>query len=219
MSHFTQNTAVTPYWKRVLFSDVLVNKSVAGRIACMGVVAALCIVTNMFEIKFASVQFSLTVFSSVLAGIIIGPLFGFCAVFLGDAVGYLYNSMGYPYYWWVALSVAASAFVSGLIMGLPFRFKGAVYVKLALISILTLLVCSVGINTTGMYYIGLNIYFPNNVKQAIAEKFGGEFSFWIYCAIRYFILGQIYNNIVNYVLLFAVVPLLNAVKPFKLRIK
>ncbi len=221
MSEMTQTTAVkaAPLWKRILFSNVLAEKSVAGRIAYMGVIAALCIVTNMFEIKFATTQFSFTVFSSILAGILIGPLFGFCAVFLGDAMGYLYNSMGYPYYWWVALSCAAMALVAGFLMNLPMKFKGAVYVKLAVISLLTLFVCSVGINTTGMYYIGLNIYFPKDVQNAIAERFGGEFNFWIYCVIRYFILGQIYNSLLNYALLFAAVPLLNAVKPLKLKIK
>lgn len=220
MSVTAENTAATaPLWKRVLFSEALAEKSVAKRIAYMGIVAALCIVTNMFEIKFATTQFSFTVFSSVLAGILIGPLFGFCAVFLGDAVGYLYNSMGYPYYWWVALSVATTALLSGLIMHLPFKFKGALYVKLAIICLCTFFICSVGINSTGMYYIGLNVYFPNNVKETIGERFGGKFNFWIYCVIRYFILGQIYNSILNYALLFAALPILNAVKPLKLHIK
>lgn len=208
-----------PLWKRILFSNVLAEKTAAKRIAYIGVMAALCIATNMFEIKFATTQFSFTILSSILAGILIGPLFGFCAVFLGDAVGYLYNSMGYVYYWWVALSVATMALIAGLVMNLPFKFKGAVFVKLAIICLLTLFVCSVGINTTGMYYIGLNIYFPKNVQEAIGARFGGEFNFWIYCAIRFFILGQIYNSLVNYALLFLIVPVLGAVKPLKLQMK
>ncbi|MDE6059121.1 MAG: ECF transporter S component [Clostridia bacterium] len=213
------SSLAVPLWKRILFSSVLAEKSVAKRIAYIGVMAALCIATNMFEIKFATTQFSFTVLSSILAGILIGPLFGFCAVFLGDAVGYLYNSMGYVYYWWVALSVATMALIAGLVMNLPFKFKGAVFVKLAIICLLTFFVCSVGINTTGMYYIGLNIYFPKDVQNAAAERFGGEFTFWIYCAIRFFILGQIYNSILNYALLFVIVPVLGAVKPLKLNIK
>lgn len=206
-------------WKRILFSEVLAEKSAAKKIAYIGVVAALCIVTNLFEIKFATTQYSLTIFSSVLAGILIGPLFGFCAVFLGDGVGYLCNSMGYPYYWWVALSCAVMALVAGLVMRLPFRFKGSAYLKLAIICVLVLAVCSVGINSTGMYYIGLKIYMPSNVKQAIETRFGGEFSYGIYLLIRFFILGQIYNSLVNYVLLFAVVPALNAIKPLKIDIR
>ena len=209
---------VTP-WKRFLFSQALADKTVAKKIAYLGVIAALCIATNMFEIKFATVQFSLTIVSSVLAGIMVGPLFGFLAVFLGDGIGYAVNSMGYPYYWWVALSCATMALIAGLIMYIPMRFKGSLYVKLAIICAATLLVCSVGINSTGMYYIGLKLYMPKNVLAAFEERFGGRQTFGIYLVVRFFILGQIWNSVANYALLFAIVPLLKAIKPLKLDLK
>lgn len=206
-------------WKRFLFSQALADKTIAKKIAYLGVIAALCIATNMFEIKFATVQFSLTIVSSVLAGIMVGPLFGFCAVFLGDGIGYLVNSMGFPYYWWVALSCATMALIAGLIMDIPMRFKGSLYVKLAIICAATLLVCSVGINSTGMYYIGLKLYMPKNVLAAFEERFGGRQTFGIYLVVRFFILGQIWNSVANYALLFAIVPLLKAIKPLKLDLK
>ena len=211
-----ETQSVHPLWERVLFSGVILEKSKAGKLAYVGVTAALCIVTNLFEIKFATTQFSFTVFSSVLAGILIGPLLGFCAVFLGDGIGYLVNSMGYPYYWWVALACATMALISGLVMKLPICFKGSIYVKLTLICLCTLLICSVGINTTGMYYIGLKLYMPSNVKEAIQERFGGQSTYWIYLVIRFFLLGQIWNSLVNYALLFVAVPVLKAIKPLKL---
>lgn len=210
-------TQTVSAWKKFLFSPVLADKTAAKKIAYIAVMAALCIATNMFEIKFASVQFSFTIVSSVLAGIMIGPLFGFAAVFLGDGLGYLVNSMGYPYYWWVALSCASMALVAGLVMYLPLRFKGSIYVKLSLICVLTLVLCSFGINTTGMYYIGLELYMPKNVLAAFEERFGGRQTFWTYTAIRFFILGQIWNSLVNYALLFAIVPALKAIKPLRLR--
>ena len=84
-----------PAWKRVLFSDFMLSRGRAQRIATVGVMTALCIVANMFlEIKFFDVQFSLTIFVSVLSGMLIGPLFGFGAVFLGDFLGYVYNNWG-----------------------------------------------------------------------------------------------------------------------------
>ena len=204
------------FWKRLVFSDMLLSKSVAKRIAYIAVLAAFCIVTNMFELKFATVQFSFTILSSVLAGMMIGPLFGAAAVFLGDGLGYLVNSMGYPYYWWVALSCAMMAVIAGLIMLLPMRFKGSIYVKLSLICIATLFICSVGINSTGMYCIGLKIYMDKGVKAAIEERFGGRNTYFIYLLIRFFILGQIWNSLINYALLFAIVPALKAIKPLKL---
>lgn len=212
-------TKAVSAWERVLFSPVLADKTVAKKIAYVAVVAALCIVTNMFEIRFAIVQYSFTIFSSVLAGMTIGPLFGFAAVFLGDGIGYLVNSMGYPYYWWVALSCATMALVAGLVMNVPMRFKGSIYVKLALICVLTLLLCSVAINSTGMYYIGLKLYMPKNVKAVFEERFGGRQTYGIYLLIRFFISGQIWNSLVNYALLFALVPALKAIKPLGLDLK
>ena len=139
------------------------------------------------------------------------------SVFLGDGIGYLVNSMGFPYYWWVALSCATMALVSGLIMYLPMRFKGSIYVKLALICIATFLICSVAINSTGMYYIGLKLYMPKNVLAAFEERFGGKQTYFYYLLIRFFILGQIWNSLANYALLFAIVPVLKAIKPLRLR--
>ena len=200
-------------WEKLVFSDLLASKSVAGKIAYTGLVAALCIVTNMFEIKFASVQFSLTVFSSVLAGMFAGPLLGFGAVFLGDGLGYLYNGAGFPYYWWVALSCATMALLAGVVVNVRIgKGKKVLYIKLAIICVLTLAGGAGGINTTGMYYLGLPLYFPQNVRQAVEELFGGEFSFGIYFVIRFFILGQIWNSLVNYALLFVALPLLSTIK-------
>ena len=206
-------------FERIFLSEPLLEKTHSQRIAWVGVTAALCIVSNCFELKFATTQYSLTILTSILAGILIGPLFGAVAVFLGDGLGYLVNSMGYPYYWWVALSCAVMALIAGLVMKLPFRFKGSGYIKLALICLLTLLVCSVGINSTGMYYIGLKLYMPKDVLGAVEERFGGKLTFGVYLLIRFFILGQIWNSLVNFALLFVLLPLLNAAKPLKIRIQ
>ena len=73
----------------------MLSKSKSHRIAYLGVLTALSIVANMFfEIKFLDVQFSITIFISMISGILIGPLFGFLTAFLGDFIGYLYNSWG-----------------------------------------------------------------------------------------------------------------------------
>lgn len=196
------------------FSGFLLSKRAAQRVAYVGVTVALCIVSNMFEVKSITTQFSFTVFSSILAGIVLGALPGFCAAFLGDALGFLVNSMGTVYYWWVALAVALMAAIAGLVMHIPVSGKKGIYVKLALISVLTFFVCSLGVNTTGTYYIGLSIYLPSNVTQAVEDVFGGKLTFWIYCVIRFFLLGQIWNSLINYAMLFAVVPPLLRMKPF-----
>lgn len=203
--------------KRLLFSDTMLSRTRAQRIACIGVMAALCIVCNLFfEFKFADVQFSLTLFVSVLTGILIGPVFGFAAVFLGDLVGYVYNSWGMLYLPWVGLSCAMMAVVAGLVMRLPLRFRGALYVKLALTCVLVMAVCTIGISTTGFYFYYLNVGFTQKATEAIFERFGTGATYFTYVFYRLFIGGQLWNSLLNYAALFLVLPLLKAIKPLRL---
>ena len=208
-----------PLWKRILFSPVILGKSDAQKIAYIGVMTALCIVANFLEFKFADVQYSFTIFASVLTGILIGPVFGFVAAFLGDALAFLVHSGGFIYMPWVGLSVACMALIAGLVINLPFRFKGSCYVKLTIACVLTLIVCSVGINTTGMYIYYTNVGFTPKSLNLIAEHFGGKNMYLTYALVRLVFLGQLLNNVFNYVLLFVVVPLLKAIKPLKLELR
>lgn len=210
-----------PVWKRILFSEVILSKSHAQKIAYIGLMAALCMVSNMFfEFKMFDVQFSATLFFSMLTGILIGPALGFVAAFLGDLIGFFYNSWGMMYMPWVGLSVATAALITGLVMKLPFGFRGAGYAKLSLACVLVLVFCTVGINTTGLYYYYVGIgAFSEKAMTYMTETLGTGATYWAYTLFRLFFSGQIYNNLFNYVLLFLAVPLLNAAKPLKIRIK
>lgn len=209
-----------PFWKRLLFSETLLLKTPAKRIAYLALMTALCIVTNMFlEIKFADVQFSLTIFVSILTGIITGPMYGFCAVFLGDLLGFIYNNWGFLYMPWVGLTVSFMAFFSGLIFGgLKFKCRGSAYIKLALCCVVTFLFCTIAINSTGFYFYNKAAGFSTAVIDYVESTFGGGVSFFGYCCYRLFFKGQIFNSLVNYALLFAAVPALNAVKPLGVKI-
>ena len=69
-------------WRKILLSPTLSCKSAGKRVAYIAVVTALVVVCNMFfEFKLAETQFSFTIVVSSLAGIVIGPLFGFVACF------------------------------------------------------------------------------------------------------------------------------------------
>ncbi len=206
-------------WKRFLYSEALLGLSDARQIAYIGVVTALCIAVNFFEFKLADTQFSFTVFASILAGMLLGPVFGFVAVFLGDAIGFLANSGGFLYMPWVGLSVAVMALLAGLVMKLPLHFKGSCYAKLAIICVLSLLVCSVGINTTGFYFYYTRVGFSSKALGYLSDYFGGANLYWTYALVRLVFMGQLVNSAVNYALLFAAVPLLKAVKPLKLKIE
>lgn len=209
-----------PTWKRILFSEVIVNKTRAQKIAYIGIMTALCMVSNMFfSFAMFDIQFSVTLFMSVMSGILIGPLFGAAAAFLGDIIGYLYASWGLTYWPWVGLSCAAMALIAGLIMnGIKFPFKGGIYLKLVIICVLVLFCCTIGISTTGMYFYLLNIGFSEKAISYIAEHFGTGVTFWGYTCFRLFG-GQLYNNLFNYVLLFLAVPLLKSIKVLKLDLR
>ena len=180
--------------KRVLLSDVLMDCTKTQKIAYIAVMTALCVVCNMFfEFKFADTQFSLTLFFSALTGIIIGPLYGAVACFMGDLVGFLYNSGGFAYMPWIGLSMALVALISGLVMNcFEFKFKLATYLKLFFVCVLTFLICTVAINTTAFW-----IMF--NTRKV---------PFFVYLTTRLFVQGQIWNSLFNYVLLFVAYPVI-----------
>lgn len=209
-----------PLWKRILFSEVIVNKTRAQKIAYIGIMTALCMVSNMFfSFAIFDIQFSVTLFMSVMSGILIGPLFGAAAAFLGDFIGYLYASWGLIYMPWVGLSCAAMALIAGLIVNtIKIPLKGSIYLKLAIICVLVLVFCTVGISTTGMYFYFLKIGFSPKAIDFIAEHFGSDVTYWGYTCFR-LLGGQLYNNLFNYVLLFLAVPLLKSVKPLKLDLR
>ncbi len=200
----TAKTTSAQRWKQILFSPTLADKNGSHRIAYIAVVAALLVICNMFfEIKLGNTQFSLTIFFSALAGILIGPLFGFAACFLGDLVGFLYNPFG-SYSPWIGLSMGLIALFSGLIVGgIPKKTTWFLYVKLTVVCLLTFAVCTVAINTTALWLL---LWYPS-------------LGFWEYFLQRFLVEGQVWNSLVNSVLLFIAVPLLNRIKPLKIHIR
>lgn len=193
-----RNQATIPAWKKVLFSPTLAEKNESHRIAYIAVMTALVIVANMFfEFKFADTQFSLTLVISALTGVVIGPLFGGVACFLGDLVGFVYNSGGFAYYPWIGISMALVAVISGIIYALPLKMKGAIYIKTAIVSILTFALCTVAINTTAFWLIYSKVPYTT------------------YLFSRLFVQGQIWNSVFNYALLFVALPILTRIKPLK----
>lgn len=190
-------------WQRIWFSQLMAQKNKSHKIAYVAVLTALTVAVNMFEIKFAQTQFSLTILACALTGIVIGPLFGFAVGFLGDLVGFLYQSGGYAYAPWIGIAMGMTAFIAGFIMG-AVQGRGLIglYCKLGLVCALIFLICTVGINTTGFWLM-----------------YAKGTSYNAYLFSRLIAQGQIINSLVNYVLLFILVPVINKTKPLKIRIR
>lgn len=184
--------------KKVLLSEIMLDSSKTQRIAYVAIMSALCVVCNMFfEFKLADTQFSLTIFFSAMTGMIIGPLYGFVACFLGDLVGFLYNSGGFTYMPWIGLSMGMVALISGLIMNcFEFKFKLAIFIKLFFVCVLTFLICTVAINTTSFWII-------YNTRKV---------PFFAYLTTRLFVQGQIWNSLFNYGLMFILYPIIIKIK-------
>lgn len=204
-------------FKQALFSPAVLKAGNAKKLALIGIFTALNVVFNTaFEIRFADVQFSLTIFISCVTGALLGSVFGFFACFLGDFIGFVINSWGYVYMAWVGLSTALTAFIAGIIInGIKFDFKGADYVKTVLISALAFLICTVGVNSTGFYFYNYGMGFSQAVIDYVSERFGGEVGYLGYLIYRLFFKGQIFNCVLNYALTVAFLPALLRIKIFK----
>ena len=184
------------WWERLLFSDLLAGQSMSRKIAVIGVMTAVMVVANMFfEFKLAETQFSFTLVLSALTGVIIGPLFGFVACFMGDLVGFFYHSAGFAYLPWIGISLGLTAVIAGLVInGLPQGGKGFLLVKIGLVCILTFSICTVAINTTAFWILYSKV------------------DYGTYLISRLFVQGQIWNSLFNYALLFVIVPMVKKLK-------
>ena len=176
---------------RLFFSGVITSDlKHTKKIVYIASIAAFLSIANMFEIKFADVQFSLTIAISALAGVVLGGVFGAVAAFLGDLVGFLVNSGGFAYMPWVGINLAVIALLAGLIIGgINLKFRGALLVKVSVFAVLSFFICTVGINTTAFWLL-----------------YAKGVPYLTYATTRIFIGGQIYNCLVNYAVLYIIVP-------------
>ena len=204
-------------WEKFAFSPMLQEKNATKKIAYISVVTAVLIVANtLLEIKFSDVQFSITLLLSMLAGILIGGGSGFCACIIGDAIGFIINSWGYVYMPWVGLTSGVTALLSGVIFYfIKFNKKVDLVLKLFLICLSSLIVGTILINSTGFYLYNYKMGFSKAVIDYVKELFGGEVSFLAYVCYRLIFKGQIFNCIVNYALLFIIVPIIIRLPFFK----
>ncbi len=198
-------------FNKLLFSFFLRGKTHAKKIAYLGLLTAINVVFNsVFEFRTFNVQFSFTILVSVLTGIISGGISGFFVCFLADFLGFLINSWGYVYMPWVGLSTASLALFSGLIF---YKNSNNIIVKTILISVFSLFICTILINSTGFYFYNKFMGFSTSLMEFIDSYFKGNVSYFAYIIYRLIFLGQIYNNIFNYALMFVLIP---ALKRFKI---
>ena len=187
--------------KRFFFPSTMEDKNTSHKIAYIALFTAFSVVANMFfEFKMADTQFSLTIAVSILIGVMIGPLFGFCACFLGDLLGFLYNSGGFAYLPWIGISMGLCAFIGGIVMRIPVKRKYFWTLKLFAVCLLTFCLCTVAINTTAFWLLY------------------SKAPYTTYLFSRMIVQGQIWNSLFNYAVLFICLPILAQIKVLKINL-
>jgi ECF transporter S component (folate family) len=184
---------------RLLFSKTLLAKNTAHKIAYTGLMTALCVVINMLEIKLGGVQFSLTIFISAFAGLLLGPTAGFGACFLGDMLGFFIHPMG-EYTPWIGISTGLMAFIPALFLLLP-KAKKLAPLYFAIACIVCFVVCTSGITTL---YLNKVWYKSMTFIECLT--------------MRLFVQGQVWNSLFNAVLTVAVLPLVAKIKPLGIKL-
>lgn len=183
--------------------------SEAKKAAYLGVFMALAIVANVYSIDVSpQLKISFNYLVGFFAGTFFGALGGFIILFLGDLLAFLLSSGG-GYYWFLTgIATGLLAFIPGVVMNtvrLPFR--GGVYVKAAVSVVLMYLLVTCGFGALSNYlYIKLYLYHGDYQK-----------TFFVYLSGK--LLFSTVVSAVNYVLVFLLIPVLNAVKPLKIKIE
>lgn len=196
--------------KRMFFSDIILRARPTGKLAYLAVMTAFTIVSNMFfEFRFFDVQYSLTITVSFVMGVLLGAIPGFAVCVLGDFIGYVFNSWGQLYMPWVGLSTGIMAFICGIIVnGVQIKCRMQLFIKLALACVLSLFICTIGINSTGFYFYNKAMGFSTAVMDYVAQRFGRGVDYVGYLFYRLFFKGQIFNNLANYAVIFLLIPIM-----------
>ena len=114
---------------------------------------------------------------------------------------------------WVGISTAFTAFIAGVVInGITFKFKWQIAVKIMITCVLSFLICSIAINSTGFYFYNYKIGFSTAVIDYVNEVFGTGVGYIGYVAYRMIFKGQIFNCLFNYALCAVLIPLVLNVK-------
>lgn len=120
------------------------------RIAYLGVMTAIAVITNCFSITVNSgansISFNYVICS--LAGIFFGPISGGIVGLLGDLIGCLIAPKG-PFNPFIMIASGLIGVLSGLAFMLP---KLNVYLKIIIAYVFIFVVCTLGLNTFGLWF-------------------------------------------------------------------
>lgn len=187
------------FLQTLCFSKTLQAKRRSHQVAYTALLTAVMVVINAVEIKMGGVQFSLTMFTAMFAGLYLGGLSGFLACFLGDMIGFFLHPFG-EYSPWIGIATGLMALLTALFLLLP-RTKERLWLYIGLSCICIFVCCTCGITTL----------YLNKVWYT-------SMTFWECLTMRLFVQGQVFNSIANSVFALIVLPMLVKVKPLSIKL-
>ena len=188
------------FFSRLVFSKTLLGKRTTQKISYMALTTALCAVVNIIEPwKNEIATFSLTLFISGFAGLLLGGVSGFFTCFLGDLLGFFVKPVGI-YAPWIGISNGLTALFVAWCLLLP-KAKKLLPLYLVVACLLGFVFCTCGINT---WYLK-QFRYP-------------DWPYFAYLKLRLFVNGQIWNSVFNTVLTVALLPIIIRVKPLKIKV-
>lgn len=167
------------------------------KLALTAMLTALSVVANFLTIPITTNNaVSFTIFFAFIAGIYLGAVPAMAVGFLGDLIGHFIHPLG-AYNWFMGLSYL----LMGLIPALIYKLKLNKVLKLIISLAIFLIVCSLGLNTFGLwlqYIVGVDPS-PIGLWQFFTmEKGGIKKSFWTYLFVSrmpYLLLNLAANGI------------------------
>ncbi len=194
--------------KRAFFSDFFLELSVGKKTAYLGVFIALAVIANIFSVDLTeSMKITFTYLVAFFAGAFLGPLMGFAVCFFGDIVAFLLPATAGMYWPLTGICSGLLAFIPGMVMtNLRFSFRGGAYVKALIAVLLMYLLITCGLGAWSNYlYVKYVVYAGREYATAFGVYLGGK------------IAVATVVSAVNYALVFLLLPVLNAVKGFRMR--
>lgn len=117
------------------------------RVCHIAVFTAICVAVNVFSFSpSSSITVSLLATVCTVAGFLYGPKDAFIIGFTGDLIGAIIYPMG-AYNPLIGLASG----LMGMIPAIVFSWSGNVYTKVAISTLITLGVCTCGLNTFGLW--------------------------------------------------------------------
>ena len=194
-----QEKKQSSFWEKLVFSKTLLAKKASRKITYIALATAFLVVVNMLEIKMGGVQYSLTVFVAMFSGLFLGACAGFWACFLGDMIGFFIHPFG-EYSPWIGIATGLMAAFTALLLLLP-NAKKMLPWYLGIACVCVFVFCTCGITT-----VYLNRVWYKSMR------------FWECLSMRLFVQGQIWNSLVNYILLLVCAPVLLRVKALHIQV-